>query len=1060
MDTRAPLNLPSPFQIPDKFLCPISRQIMLEPVIASDGHTYEKEEIEAWMKRSASPSSPLTRAPLERSFPLKINQYVKSDIAEFVSQNKMKIDDADFYLPTAWKTELIRAVSSRNDAQFEICVKKDARLTQVPIEGNKTLFMLVCERGTPSMIEKTIAALGVDAARKEVLLTDRPLSLNPLYLAWQSNQHGFFSINVIMAQLRLRPTEMGFLWSEPAVKKPNYLNQLFLEICRNGTLEEIDVLLKAGAQVDAVPSDGKTGLFYACEAKSLEKLEGLRQCGAALDARNKQGQTLLHVAAQLAWKEGCLYLMENGLKVDAKDQAGKTAFLAGVGAYRSVFCELLNHLVEKSFIESKVGIRIGATAKKILGALNYPAPSVIHALFFGFKNRNFQTCGSDDAAMSLGQLGHPNKEVIGALQEALKDSLTSIRFSAAEALLLLGEETSESLHVLMAMKPEVHYASEFSKRRQTIRLLTQSEKPSFELISTFIQALEKGTPWQPHEVVEACMTRFQKMSNVRKAFLKAVAKGDQDFLAAVAENIDRLDRDNPQLIEILIKKAMEDKNSWIREEATRALGRVKEKNPEIISALIKGLAETESFVSAAAIEALGHSVPATPEVVSALETVLKNPKNSHAGVLAAKSLLLLGQETEAMKAALLKWVLDSQWNVRQMAVELLSQLKNQTAEVQAALLGRFEDSGNGSEQVRRSAIKALGLHQPISQKTNLALQKCLSDSDEGVCVVAAWALVLAGDRGAEKVQLLMKGLKNQDKEIRRLAALGLGELREQLTVKEIEILLNALGDHEEEVGKAIWQALKKVNEVVQKPACGLTDPSLLKILLKGSQEGINAADQYGNNALLLAIFEQHVDMVAWLLDQGISVTHTNEVGNSALHCAILARHLEISKQIIKHVPLSAIDAKNHVGETPLMLAAKQGDFALMTMLLEAGADDTVVNKQNASLSDLLAKHGHHELIETLYQKIRTIRCDRLAENRTLRIEVDALKQQVSFLQEQLGQVLRHVCGPTGTDPSNAMDTPPSSTAQTAYASSVFTQPERQLADNTRPPASAPTLNNV
>ena len=33
-------------------LCPITQEIMTEPVVAADGHTYEKKAIEAWLYKN------------------------------------------------------------------------------------------------------------------------------------------------------------------------------------------------------------------------------------------------------------------------------------------------------------------------------------------------------------------------------------------------------------------------------------------------------------------------------------------------------------------------------------------------------------------------------------------------------------------------------------------------------------------------------------------------------------------------------------------------------------------------------------------------------------------------------------------------------------------------------------------------------------------------------------------------------------------------------------------------------------------------------------------------
>ncbi|XP_067352209.1 WD repeat, SAM and U-box domain-containing protein 1 isoform X2 [Channa argus] len=49
--------------IPDEFLCPITRELMKDPVIAADGYSYEREAIESWIN-TKNRSSPMTNLPL------------------------------------------------------------------------------------------------------------------------------------------------------------------------------------------------------------------------------------------------------------------------------------------------------------------------------------------------------------------------------------------------------------------------------------------------------------------------------------------------------------------------------------------------------------------------------------------------------------------------------------------------------------------------------------------------------------------------------------------------------------------------------------------------------------------------------------------------------------------------------------------------------------------------------------------------------------------------------------------------------------------------------------
>lgn len=48
-------------------ICPLSKTIFIEPVAASDGHTYEKSALEEFLAQPAEPVSPKTGEILNRS---------------------------------------------------------------------------------------------------------------------------------------------------------------------------------------------------------------------------------------------------------------------------------------------------------------------------------------------------------------------------------------------------------------------------------------------------------------------------------------------------------------------------------------------------------------------------------------------------------------------------------------------------------------------------------------------------------------------------------------------------------------------------------------------------------------------------------------------------------------------------------------------------------------------------------------------------------------------------------------------------------------------------------
>ncbi|XP_023787253.1 WD repeat, SAM and U-box domain-containing protein 1 isoform X4 [Cyanistes caeruleus] len=72
--------------VPDEFLCPITRELMNDPVIATDGYSYEREAMENWISNRRS--SPMTNLPLH-SLMLTPNRTLKMAISRWL-ENQQK----------------------------------------------------------------------------------------------------------------------------------------------------------------------------------------------------------------------------------------------------------------------------------------------------------------------------------------------------------------------------------------------------------------------------------------------------------------------------------------------------------------------------------------------------------------------------------------------------------------------------------------------------------------------------------------------------------------------------------------------------------------------------------------------------------------------------------------------------------------------------------------------------------------------------------------------------------------------------------------------------------
>lgn len=72
-------------KLPSEFLCPITLNIMKEPVLCADGHTYEKAAITEWFVAGKT-SSPMTNLPLTHQN-LTANLHLQQQIADYLSQH-------------------------------------------------------------------------------------------------------------------------------------------------------------------------------------------------------------------------------------------------------------------------------------------------------------------------------------------------------------------------------------------------------------------------------------------------------------------------------------------------------------------------------------------------------------------------------------------------------------------------------------------------------------------------------------------------------------------------------------------------------------------------------------------------------------------------------------------------------------------------------------------------------------------------------------------------------------------------------------------------------------
>ena len=76
---------PPPPEPPNEFVCPITQELMHDPVLAADGFAYERSAIERWLHRKRTSPKTGARLPTTMLFPV---HHLRTLIREWREQHK------------------------------------------------------------------------------------------------------------------------------------------------------------------------------------------------------------------------------------------------------------------------------------------------------------------------------------------------------------------------------------------------------------------------------------------------------------------------------------------------------------------------------------------------------------------------------------------------------------------------------------------------------------------------------------------------------------------------------------------------------------------------------------------------------------------------------------------------------------------------------------------------------------------------------------------------------------------------------------------------------------
>lgn len=331
-------------QIPDQFICPITRQVMADPVATVDGHVYERDAIQNWFKSKTS--SPNTNLPLEsqRLTPIHI---IRDMIRVFLQAHPELTRQGRAYVPKAktrdLRNKMFDAVSA-NDAKKLVEALDEGCDTEATNDKGQTALLMAADTRAADAV-KVLLSKGAYAGVQD------SKGRTPLHVA---TAHGDETVARLLigakSSIDVSDNEHRTPLCEAAKGDFVGIAKILLEAKANaslpidhtplhvasseGSLGVAKLFIASGVDIEAVTASGETPLQIATAYNRVEMVRLLVDSKANLAATNHIGNPL-HYAISEKHEELTRLMIEWGAEIEARDRDGDAPLaLAAMKGFR------------------------------------------------------------------------------------------------------------------------------------------------------------------------------------------------------------------------------------------------------------------------------------------------------------------------------------------------------------------------------------------------------------------------------------------------------------------------------------------------------------------------------------------------------------------------------------------------------------------------------------------------------------------------------------------------------------------------------------------------------